>query len=212
MAALNNEVSVCSRYPGCPGCTGPMRYGRIISLSSCETMWQCQYELAGRVELCPNAGDLAWIGGNRVFEAGLPGFRRPRTPLSWTGCTGSPVFGSSTRRFPVHHFKDHLVDVHGVGIGGEVVELPNLSVAHCGFSVIGSAHILCTALPIPSTLPSIAAAGASEYIDIISISAKGRVTDSAGSGVMAGSTRNCGGVVGSSATAGPNVELHYLAG
>ena len=27
---------------GCPGCRGPMRYGRIISLSSCSTMWQCQ--------------------------------------------------------------------------------------------------------------------------------------------------------------------------
>jgi len=25
-----------------PGCSGPMRYGRIISLSSCSTMWQCQ--------------------------------------------------------------------------------------------------------------------------------------------------------------------------
>ena len=29
-------------YSGWPGCTGPMRYGRIISLSSCSTMWQCQ--------------------------------------------------------------------------------------------------------------------------------------------------------------------------
>ena len=27
---------------GCPGCLGPMRSGRIISLSSCSTMWQCQ--------------------------------------------------------------------------------------------------------------------------------------------------------------------------
>src|SRR6266487_161815 len=30
-------------YPaGWPGCGGPIRYGRIISLSSCSTMWQCQ--------------------------------------------------------------------------------------------------------------------------------------------------------------------------
>ena len=29
-------------YVGWPGCKGPMRYGRIISLSSCSTMWQCQ--------------------------------------------------------------------------------------------------------------------------------------------------------------------------
>jgi len=27
--------------PGCPSCSGPMRNGRIISLSSCSTMWQC---------------------------------------------------------------------------------------------------------------------------------------------------------------------------
>ena len=33
--------------PGCPGCTGPIRYGRIISLSSCSTMWQCQTNCPG---------------------------------------------------------------------------------------------------------------------------------------------------------------------
>ena len=35
-------VRIASNYErGCPGCSGPMRYGRIISLSSCSTMWQC---------------------------------------------------------------------------------------------------------------------------------------------------------------------------
>src|SRR3990172_361947 len=28
--------------PGASGSAGPIRYGRIISLSSCSTMWQCQ--------------------------------------------------------------------------------------------------------------------------------------------------------------------------
>jgi hypothetical protein len=32
---------------GCPGWTGPMRYGRIISLSSCSRMWQCHTNWPG---------------------------------------------------------------------------------------------------------------------------------------------------------------------
>jgi hypothetical protein len=32
---------------GWPGCGGPMRYGRIISLSSCSTMWQCHTNWPG---------------------------------------------------------------------------------------------------------------------------------------------------------------------
>ena len=37
---------------------GPMRYGRIISLSSCSTMWQCHTNWPGVVEPRPDAGDL----------------------------------------------------------------------------------------------------------------------------------------------------------
>ena len=37
----------CSIATGCPGCSGPMRKGRIISLSSCSTMWQCHTNCPG---------------------------------------------------------------------------------------------------------------------------------------------------------------------
>ena len=47
-------------YMGCPGCSGPMRYGRIISLSSCSTMWQCQTNWPGVVNCALNA--VTWPG------------------------------------------------------------------------------------------------------------------------------------------------------
>jgi hypothetical protein len=40
---------------GWPGCTGPMRYGRIISLSSCSTMWQCHTNCPGLVNCARTA-------------------------------------------------------------------------------------------------------------------------------------------------------------
>ncbi len=46
-----------------------------------------------------------------------------------------------------------------------------------------------------STVPSRASAGPSKYSDMRSSSASDRVTVSAGSGAIAGSTRNCAGVV-----------------
>ncbi len=51
-------------------------------------------------------------------------------------------------------------------------------------------------------MPSLASDGPSWTLDIISINAKGRVLTGAGSGGIAGNTRNRGGVVGSGATAG----------
>jgi hypothetical protein len=48
-------------YPaGWPGCTGPIRYGRIISLSSCSTMWQCQTNWPGLVNLSRSL--VTWPG------------------------------------------------------------------------------------------------------------------------------------------------------
>lgn len=38
--------------PGAFGSSGPMRYGRIISLSSCSTMWQCQTNVPALLN-CP---------------------------------------------------------------------------------------------------------------------------------------------------------------
>lgn len=37
--------------PGCPDWTGPVRYGSIISLSSCSSMWQCQTYCPGAVNV-----------------------------------------------------------------------------------------------------------------------------------------------------------------
>ena len=59
---------------------------------------------------------LPWLG------------RRSRTPSSWTGWT--TLSSSSTLdRLAVDDLEDDLVDVHRVGVGGGVVELPDLGVA-----------------------------------------------------------------------------------
>jgi hypothetical protein len=51
----------CPGYPaGWPGCTGPIRYGRIISLSSCSTMWQCQTNWPGLVNFSRSL--VTWPG------------------------------------------------------------------------------------------------------------------------------------------------------
>src|SRR3972149_5757922 len=78
------------------------------------------------VELCPDAGDLARIGGDRVLEADLPGLRRPHIAAELDGVHRLTCPRIEYQRLPVHHFKRHLVDMHGVGIGCEVVELPHL--------------------------------------------------------------------------------------
>jgi hypothetical protein len=38
----HHATLVVNVHSGWPGCSGPIRYGLIISLSSCSTMWQCQ--------------------------------------------------------------------------------------------------------------------------------------------------------------------------
>ena len=71
------------------------------------------------------------------------------------------VAGSSYQSLPVHDFKDNLVDVHGVGIRGEVVELPDLGVANRWvFGDRVRPHLVHWHAH-PSTLPSIASAGPS---------------------------------------------------
>ena len=64
-------------------------------------------------------------------------------------------------RLPVDHLEDHLVDVHGVSVGGEVVELPDLGVADAAGSPSRRASTRdCIADPVGvSTVPSMAAAG-----------------------------------------------------
>jgi hypothetical protein len=104
----------------------------------------------------------------------------------------------------------HLVDVHRVGVAGGVVELPDLGRAHR--RVLGdrvhpqsAVHAVppCRALGSP---PPCRAAPRPARRRSTSTSSRaapaGGVTVSAGSGAMAGSCRNCGGVVGSGASAG----------
>ena len=66
-----------------------MRNGRIISLSSCSTIWQCQTNWPGVVNCAPHAGYLARERDDRVLEAILPGRgqqrRRPRNNLEGLG-------------------------------------------------------------------------------------------------------------------------------
>ena len=86
-----------------------------------------------------------------------------------------------------------------------------------GFSVTGSIHRRLVHTPgatlgSPATVPSRASAGPSWNADISSSRASGRVTVSGGSGVIAGSWRNCGGVEASTSTGGHDPELHDLAG
>ena len=52
---------------GWPVCIGPMRNGRIISLSSCSTMWQCQTNWPGAVNCAPHAGYLTRERDDRVL-------------------------------------------------------------------------------------------------------------------------------------------------
>ena len=64
---------------------------------------------ASDVEPGLDAGDLVRIGDDRVLEARLPGFRRS---------------GGSAERLPVDDLELHQVDVDGVGVGREIVDLP----------------------------------------------------------------------------------------
>ena len=108
----------------------------------------------------------------------------------------------------VHHLEDHLVDVHRVGVAGGVVELPDLG--RTDGRVLG--HRLHPQLRFGDVVhdgaeerldgPSTSLPSASWPMPIFSISASGRVIVSAGSGVIAGSWRNCGGVESSTPTAG----------
>ena len=66
---------------------------------------------------------------------------------------GLPVLVDD-ERLPVDDLEGDLVDVHGVGVGGEVVDLPDLGGADAGFSVTGSSHMRGRRLPSRSTVPS----------------------------------------------------------
>ena len=211
-------AGVCTCGIGWPGCSGPMRYGRIISLSSCSTMWQCQTNWPGVVELRPDAGDLARVGDDRVLEAGLPRLRRRDVAVELDRLHRLAVVVEH-ESLAVHHLEDHLVDVHRVRVGGGVVELPDLGRADR--RVLGDRlhpHLrrpACRSSTVPSsasTGPSTGSPSASKPMPIFSMSASGRVTVAAGSGAMAGSCRNCGGVVGSGADRRHDAELHDLAG
>ena len=56
----------------------------------------------------------------------LPGSRIADELGRWNGLT---IF-IDYQCLPVYHFEGHLMNVHGVGIGGEVIELPNLCITH----------------------------------------------------------------------------------
>src|SRR3954454_5085657 len=84
-------------------------------------------ELAGSAELRPNPGHLAGIGGHGLLEAGLPRFARTRTSDEPSRRFGLS-FGVDHQALTVDHLERRLVDVDGVGVGGEVVDLPDLGV------------------------------------------------------------------------------------
>src|SRR6186713_2602723 len=78
-------------------------------------------ELALVVELQPEPGDLIRVANDRVLEAALPGLGP-----SWlaNGMDVGVPFLVKVDRLPVHDLERHLVHVHGVSVGGHVVELP----------------------------------------------------------------------------------------
>src|SRR6266508_360290 len=69
---------------------------------------------AGEVELGLDPGDLLRVGDDGVLVAGLPALRRSGRSLG------------RLERLAVDDLELHLVDVDGVGVFGEVVELPDL--------------------------------------------------------------------------------------
>ena len=132
-----------------------------------------------------DAGDLPGIGDDRVLEPGLPRLRRPVTTPS--GMRGSPASPSSSMTRPSRLTTSNvdLVDVHRVGVGGRVVELPDLGVADA--RVLGHGIHPQRARPAsrrvdrargpPRPGPRPRRRSASSPIPIFSMSASGRVAD-----------------------------------
>ena len=158
-------------------------------------------ELAGVGEPQPQPGHLAGVGDDGVLPAALPGLGRVGLPASWTGWMTSPL-SRQGEALPVDDLEGDLVDVHRVGVGGGVVELPDLGGAHGGFSLTSSSHFFATRFPARRRCPAGPRRAPSKNADASSSSASGRVVPPWKWRVMAGSSRNCGGVVGSGATAG----------
>src|SRR5215211_6331700 len=73
-------------------------------------------EQSGAVEQRLHARDLVWVGDDVVLATGLPALRWAR--------------GSVPDRLAADDLKGHLVYVDRVGVGGEVVQLPDLDGSH----------------------------------------------------------------------------------
>src|SRR5215218_441144 len=73
-------------------------------------------EQSGAVEQRLHARDLVWVGDDGVLATGLPALRWAR--------------GSVPDRLAADDLKGHLVYVDRMGVGGEVVELPDLDGSH----------------------------------------------------------------------------------
>src|SRR5215208_7864813 len=73
-------------------------------------------EQSGAVEQRLHARDLVWVGDDGVLATGLPALRWAR--------------GSVPDRLAADDLKGHLVYVDRVGVGGEVVDLPDLDGSH----------------------------------------------------------------------------------
>ncbi len=102
-AGPNSNCLRSTSYTGC--CAGPIRYGRIISLSSCSTMWQCQTNWPTcRLKSHPHPGDFARISDDGVLEA-----RSPIARAVWArslGRSGSAGQSSLTRRLAIDHLEE----------------------------------------------------------------------------------------------------------
>ena len=79
-------------------------------------MWQCQTNKPGTVEQRFYARDLVRVGDDGVLAAALPAFRGPH--------------GKASDHLAAKDLERDLVNVDRVGVGGEVVELPDFDGSH----------------------------------------------------------------------------------
>src|SRR5512143_1938555 len=86
------------------------------------------HEEAGDVEVRLDSGKAAGIHEDGILGPGFPCFRRNGAAAKLRSSVRADL-----DRLPVDHLELHLVDVDGMGILGEVVDLP-----HFCYSSIGS--------------------------------------------------------------------------
>src|SRR5512138_2020645 len=84
-------------------------------------------EMSGMIVFCPDAGHLAWIGDDRIFESVLPRLGSSHFPgeFHWDSWL---VVVIEEQSLSIHNFEHDLVNVDGVCICCEIVEFPYLRI------------------------------------------------------------------------------------